>query len=151
MKTLLLTLLFPILSFADIKSATYEVPTSQTDLKAASVFNIEEITVNRLGDNLKIKYLVPEELTGVKNMIEFNGELKNNSGELKSPNGDLDCLVGRRQMMCRVQYQKLDFDAGLAKQLIQSKFQGPEQLNRIVIQERFSTDPIGVIRIYFTR
>ncbi len=148
---LVTTLIAPLTIFAGVKRATYEVPTSQVDLKAAATFSIEQISVNRVGDNIMIRYLVPQELTGEPNLIEFSGTMSKDSAQLTSPDGDLDCLTTRRQMMCTVEYQKIRFDQEKAQQLMTGKFKGEELLKRMAVQERFSTDPIGIIRISFSR
>lgn len=152
MKTFILIsiLLSATLSFAGLKEATYEVPTSQNDLKSSSLFKITKLSVTQDVDEVTtIRYMVPEELTGVKNVIEFSGVLANNSGHMTSEYGDLNCLSNTNQMMCTVSYQKLNFDSQLAKTVMASKFQGRELSNRLSLQEKFSTDPIGIIHIYF--
>ena len=153
MKTLILfstILILSLTSLAGLKEATYEVPTSQKDLKAASVFKIKKLAITQDIDNTTtVSYMVPEELTGIKNVIEFSGVLSNNGGDLTSEYGDLNCLSNNNQMMCTVRYQKLNFDSRLAKEIMTSKFQGQELINRLSVQDKFSTDPIGIIHIYF--
>lgn len=151
--TLVLTVLsLSFFAFASVKDATYEVPTSQADLKTASIFKIKKLAITQDTDNITtIKFMVPEELTGIKNLIEFRGVLDNNVGNLSSEYGNLNCLSNSAEMMCTVSYQKLNFESQLAKNLMAEKFQGAELQNRLAIQERFVSDPIGVIRIYFKR
>ena len=134
---------------ANIKGATYEVPTSQNYLKEASLFKIENVSFTKQNSKVNLSYLVPEELTGIKNMVQFTGDLNSNGGKLNSEYGQLTCLSNNRQMMCTVSHQKLNFDSELAKSIMVSKFQGQELTNRLSIQQKFSTDPVGVIRIYF--
>ncbi len=150
-KFFLITVVFlSSLSFAGLKEATYEVPTSQNDLKSSSIFKIKKMSITQdVDDVTTIRYMVPEELTGIKNTIEFSGVLNNNSGDLVSEYGDLNCLSNTTQMMCTVRYQKLSFDPQLAKTVMATKFQGQELANRLSVQEKFSTDPIGIIHIYY--
>ena len=137
-------------AFAGIRSATYEVPTSQNDLKAASIFKIRKLSVTEDVENkTTVKLLVPEELTGVSNEIEFSGTLDLNGGNLSSQFGTLSCLANSNFMMCTASYQKLEFNRELAIQLMAAKYSGEERNKRLELQEKFSTDPIGIIRIYF--
>ncbi len=145
-----LVLLTSVSAFAKIGQATYEVPTSQSDLKASSLFNISKVEVSRNQNNITtVKYLVPEELTGLQNIIEFSGVLNEDEGTLTSEYGILKCLTGKRQLMCTASYLDLEFDSEKAKEIMAQKFQDQELQNRLRLQEKFSTDPIGIIRIYF--
>ncbi|MEQ1724157.1 MAG: hypothetical protein ABL930_13370 [Pseudobdellovibrio sp.] len=133
-------------------TAAYEVPTSQNELKASSVFKIEEISIKRNIDNTTtIKYVVPEELTGLRNELDFTGNLSSGSGDLTSDQGYMKCLSNRKKMMCTVTYQNLDFDSGLALQKMSNKFKDEELNNRLTVQEKFSTDPVGIIHIRLNR
>ena len=93
--------------------------------------------------------MVPEELTGVTNEIEFTGALDMNGGNLSSQFGNLNCIVNSNVMMCTATYQHLKFNQDLAVQLMTNKYGGEELAKRLSVQEKFSTDPIGIIRIYF--
>ena len=137
-------------AFAGIRSATYEVPTSQNELKASSIFKIRRVSVTEnIENNTTVKLLVPEELTGTANEIEFSGTLDSDGGKLSSQYGTLYCLANSNVMMCTASYQKLNFDRELAVQLMSAKFTGEELSKRLALQEKFSTDPIGIIRIFF--
>jgi hypothetical protein len=146
------TFAFQSQSQAGIESAYYEVPTSQAHLKSASQFKIKKLSVqqNTEGQTL-IKYQVPEELTGLDNTVEFLGNLTADGGTLTSDHGVLNCLANTQKMMCSVSYQTLDFNYELAKDLLAKKFQGDDLVNRLKIQEKFSTDPIGIIHIIFQK
>ena len=92
--TFLITLLSSISVFAVIKQATYEVPTSQSELQASSIFNLSDVSISRNKNNVTtLKYLVPEELTGEKNEIEFSGVFNGGEGKLNSEYGNLKCLT----------------------------------------------------------
>ena len=146
----LIVLLSSVSAFAGIKKATYEVPTSVNELKDSTVFNLADASVSMDSETVTtLKYLVPEELTGEKNEIEFSGVMNENEGVLNSEYGSLKCLTNKNQMMCTASYLHLKFDSDKAKQIMAQKFQGQELENRLRLQEKFSTDPIGVIRIYF--
>lgn len=150
MKSLLLTvILFSTLKvFAAPMAAYYEVPTSQADLKSASQFEIKKLSVtNGLNNVTTLNYTVPEELTGLLNEMEFSGALNQNGGKLVSENGEMECLANNARMMCTVSYQKIDFDSDLAKNILRSKFKDQELEKRFLVQEKFSTDPIGIIHI----
>lgn len=136
---------------AGIEAAYYEVPTSQAHLKSAAQFKIKKLSVQQNTDGQTlIKYQVPEELTGLDNTVEFSGKLTA-SGPLTSDHGVLNCLANTQKMMCSVSYQTLDFNSDLAKDLLAKKFQGEDLVNRLKIQEKFSTDPIGIIHIIYQK
>jgi hypothetical protein len=149
---LISTFAFQSQSLAGIEAAYYEVPTSQAHLKSAAQFKIRKLSVqqNTEGQTL-IKYQVPEELTGLDNTVEFSGSLTADGGTLTSDHGVLNCLANTNKMMCSVSYQKLDFSSDLAKDLLAKKFQGEDLVNRLKIQEKFSTDPIGIIHIIYQK
>lgn len=146
---LILTLLSQTV-FAGIRSATYEVPTSQSELKGASIFKIRKVSVTEdIENKTTVRFLVPVELTGVSNEIEFSGTLDLNGGKLSSQFGMLSCLANSSVMMCTASYQKLEFNRDLAVELMTAKYSGENLNKRLELQEKFSTDPIGIIRIYF--
>lgn len=152
MKTLTSLLLILIGQIALAGTASYEVPTSQINLKAASIFKIEDLKLKLNDDgSTTLKYVVPEELTGLKNELEFTGNLVDGTGDLTSDSGYMKCLSNHKKMMCTVSYQKLDFDNGLALQKLSLKFQDLELKNRLSVQERFAQDPIGIIHIRLRR
>ena len=149
---LISTFAFQSQSLAGIEAAYYEVPTSQAHLKSAAQFKIKKLSVqqNTEGQTL-IKYQVPEELTGLESTVEFSGSLTAEGGSLTSDHGTLNCLANTNKMMCSVSYQQLDFNSDLAKDLMAKKFKGEDLVNRLKIQEKFSTDPIGIIHIVYKK
>ena len=126
----------------------YEVPTSNPELAGSNKFKVSDLTLtSELDGKTTLKYTVPVELTGVPNEIDFTGPLTAEGGSLQSEYGSLSCLSNKKEMMCSVSYLKLDFNNELAKQKIGEKFKGGEALKRTALQERFSSDPIGIIHI----
>ena len=149
---LFLALIVSRFSFAASLQATYEVPTSDMNLKPSSVFEIKKISIRKnTNGTTTLKYIVPQELTGKKNVIDFTGDLKNNSGKLSSEYGQMNCLSNTEQMMCSVNYEELDFDSIASAKIMADKFSGQDLANRLVLRDRFSTDPIGVIHIKFSK
>ena len=152
MKNLITLSVLLLGQFTLASTAAYEVPTSQNELKASSIFQIDDISIKQNKDSTTtIKYVVPEELTGLRNKLDFTGNLNSGSGELTSEHGFMKCLSNRKKMMCTVTYQQLDFDSGLALQKMSDKFKNEELKNRLSIQEKFSTDPVGIIHIRLNR
>lgn len=149
-KIILMLLILSQSAFARIKSATYEVPTSQNELKASSIFKIQKLSVTEdIENKTTVKLQVPVELTGVANVIEFSGKMDLNGGNLSSQFGNLNCLANSTVMMCTASYQNLKFDHELAVKFMSAKYSGDELSNRLQVQEKFSTDPIGIIRVFF--
>ena len=126
----------------------YEVPTSNPALAGSNKFKVSDLTLTPEADGEStLRYTVPVELTGTPNEIDFTGPLTSNGGSMQSEYGDLNCLSNNKEMMCSVSYLKLNFDNNLAKQKIGQKFNASEALKRAALQEKFSTDPIGIIHI----
>ena len=88
---LISTFAFQSKSLAGIEAAYYEVPTSQAHLKSAAQFKIKKLSVQQDTDGqTRIKYQVPEELTGIDNTVEFSGSLTAEGGSLTSDHGVLN-------------------------------------------------------------
>lgn len=148
MKTFLsvIVLLISTRSFALIE-ASYEVPVSDENLKVSAVFEMKKMHLEQNGNTLKMKYLIPQELTGDRNKVEFEGELIDGQGSLTYKDSTMDCLSDANTMMCKVSYQQLKFDQDRAVRMLTRKFQGEELQRRMMIQKDFSTDPVGIIKI----
>lgn len=150
MKSLVLILISIVglsASAAALKSY-YEVPTSNPALAGSNKFKVNDLSLTPQADGeTTLKYTVPVELTGVPNEIDFTGPLTSDGGSMQSEYGNLNCISNKKDMMCSVNYLQLDFDNQLAKQKIAEKFKGSEAINRAALQEKFSTDPIGIIHI----
>ncbi len=149
MKSLVLILLsLTALNASAALKSYYEVPTSHSDLAASNKFKVNDLTLTPEADGeTTLKYTVPVELTGLPNEIDFTGPLTSEGGSMQSEYGNLNCLSNKKEMMCSVSYLKLDFNNELAKQKIGEKFKGNEAIKRAALQEKFSTDPIGIIHI----
>lgn len=139
-------LLISTQSFALVE-ATYEVPVSDEKLKVSAVFEMKKMRLEHNGNALKMKYLIPQELTGDRNTVEFEGELNAGQGSLSYKDSKMDCLTDQSIMMCKVSYQQLKFDQERAVRILTGKFQGEELQRRMMIQKDFSTDPVGIIKI----
>lgn len=134
--------------------AYYEVPTSNPELAASTKFKVSDLSLTPESDGeTTLRYTVPVELTGIPNEIDFTGPLTADGGSMQSEYGNLNCLSNKKEMMCSVSYStlKLKFDNDMAKIKIGEKFKNDEALRRAAVQEKFSTDPIGIIHIMFKK
>ncbi len=129
------------------KQGTYEVPVSDQNLADAATFNLKKVRVRQTNDVLKVKYLIPIELTGEKNLFEFEGSFVNGQGTLQYNDQQMDCATDATQLMCTVAYKGLNLNQLKAENLLSRKFQGSELQKRLSVQKDFSTDPVGIIRI----
>ncbi len=136
------------MAFMDsLTEATYEVPVTDPNLKSFSIFDLKKVKFLKNGDNVTLKYLVPQELTGERNKVEFEGSLVNGQGSLIYKDTKMDCLTDQSLLMCKVTYESLKFDQVKADQILASKFQGADLEKRMMVQKGFSTDPVGIIKI----
>ena len=134
------------ISYAQIE-ASYEVPASDPSLQVSAIFELKKIKIEQTGTHLKMKYLVPQELTGHRNVLEFEGEMNAGQGSLFYKDAQMDCLSDESTMKCKVTYQQLKFNQARAEKMMARKFQGEELLRRMMVQKDFSTDPVGIIQI----
>lgn len=125
----------------------YEVPVNDASLADSATFKLRRVQVEQNGTEFKLKYNVPIELTGELNHVEFNGSIDNGEGTLTYENTKMNCLADQSTLMCKVVYQDLKFNQLRAERILSSKFSGEELKKRLVIQGKFSTDPVGVVKI----
>lgn len=148
--TLIIATLFPFMAHSlQILGATYEVPTSSDVLKNSNTFAITEAKLVISDENQMVfKYSVPQVLTGIKNEFVFTGTISTSgTAELSSDNGFMKCLVTNKEMMCSAIYQKLIIDKNKAVEMMTAAFEGDDLKNRLAVGDKFSTDPIGIIRL----
>lgn len=156
MKTLaitLLTLAFATTSFAANLFATYEVPVKdQPELANANIFRMRNVTLEKAGEMTFLKYSLPLELTGKLNVIEFKGQLdKSGNGKLDYEQNQMDCQEDKISLTCNVAFKGLNIDQNFAANIIAKNFPKSQRDLRVQIQKKFSTDPVGIIRIYKRR
>jgi hypothetical protein len=132
---------------AHSKTGTYEVPVTDEALKSAAVFELKKISYNKTGDQFKLKYLMPVELTGEENLVEFKGTIVDGQGSLVYQNNKMDCLTDQTTLMCKVAYQNLNINQLKAEDILKKKFSGEELTKKLTIQRDFSTDPVGIVKI----
>ena len=130
-----------------VASGTYEVPVAELELKSAAQFDLKKVLFKQDGTNFEIKYTIPTQLTGEKNMIQFKGVLNAGVGSGVYGENKMDCLIDQTLLMCKVEYRNLKFDQPLAEKLMAANFKGDALIRRLAVQRGFSTDPVGVIKI----
>ncbi|MFZ3230732.1 MAG: hypothetical protein WA160_11050 [Pseudobdellovibrio sp.] len=130
--------------------ATYEVPvTEDANLQDLNQFKIKNISLEKTSDGTtNLKYEVPRELTGKSNLVQFVGKLDSSgSGFLAYEENTMNCQNHETELECNVSYGHLIIDQDLASLFIDARFP-TEQLNkRMQVQEKFSTDLIGILHI----
>ncbi len=129
------------------KEGTYEVPVQDADLQSAAVFNLSKVRLEQKDNHFSLKYMVPVELTGEKNALEFSGVIDQGAGTLTYKNTTMNCLTDDVTLSCKVAYQNLKIDQIKAEKLLSKKFQGADLAKRLMVQRDFSTDPVGIIKI----
>jgi len=129
------------------REGLYEVPVDDPNLADSAVFKLRRVQLEQNGQDFKLKYIVPVELTGEVNRVEFTGTINNGEGTLVYEDTKMKCLADQSTLMCKVVYQNLKFNQERAERILNSKFDGEELRKRLLIQGRFSTDPVGVVKI----
>lgn len=134
---LITTLLFAsAIAQAEMAIGIYEVPVDDEQLANSRLFLAENIQFERNDKNIKLKMLVPVDLTGVENVVEFSGRLGHECTEFEP-----------KQISCTMVYQNLKFDNLLAADILAKKFKGTDLLNKLRVQQKFSTDPVGIVHM----
>ena len=129
------------------REGLYEVPVSDPELVDAATFKLRRVQLEQNGKDFKLKYIVPVELTGEVNRVEFTGTINDGEGTLVYENTKMNCLADQSTLMCKVAYQNLKFNQEKVERILNAKFDGEELRKRLLIQGKFSTDPVGVIKI----
>ncbi len=135
---------------SQLTTGTYEVPVVDADLKSAAQFNLKKVLFTQNGADFEIKYALPTELTGKKNVVQFKGTFNAGQGTADYENSKMDCLIDQDLLMCKVQFKDLDIDQDLAINKMSARFKGLDLTRRLSVQHGFSTDPVGVIKIKLT-
>lgn len=149
--TLLLVLSFSMTAAAADLFATYEVPAGdQPELAGSNQFRIQKLSLEKSDDGLTtLKYLLPLELTGRPNIIEFKGQLTSDGEtEVTYDEKKMKCAEDKISLWCNVSFSALDINLPAAQKLMAEKFSQKDLEKRLQVLGKFSTDPVGIIRIY---
>ena len=138
---------FNVHAESQFTTGTYEVPVADADLKSAAQFNLKKVLFKQNGAQFEIKYALPTELTGKKNIVQFKGVFDAGQGIADYENSKMDCLIDQDLLMCKVQFKDLDINQELALRKMSAKFKGLDLARRMSVQRGFSTDPVGVLKI----
>ncbi|MBC7741810.1 MAG: hypothetical protein H7061_06420 [Bdellovibrionaceae bacterium] len=130
-------------------NAAYEVPQKFGDFGQARFFAMPLASVKQVQGLTTIKYVVPTELTGAVNSVQFTGRFTNGQSKMNSEYENMNCIKNVGELTCNVAFKKLTFDQASADFQLKSKFTGVELRQRQQIQRGFSTDPVGIIHIKF--
>lgn len=149
--TLLFALGFSMTASAVNLVATYEVPVgSAKALMGSNQFRIQQLSLDRTPDGqTDIKYLLPLELTGNPNVIAFTGKIgSDGKTEVSYDDKKMKCDEDSISLTCAVSYKNLDMNLPLAQKMMAKNFPRQDLQKRLQVLEKFSTDPVGIIRIY---
>lgn len=138
---------FNVQAESQFTTGTYEVPVADAALKSAAQFNLKKVLFKQNGADFEIKYALPTELTGKKNVVQFNGVFNAGQGTAEYENSKMDCLIDQSLLMCKVQFKDLEIDQDLAVRKMSAKFKGLDLARRMSVQRGFSTDPVGILKI----
>jgi hypothetical protein len=149
MKINLLGLL--VLSFTfNLMAAQYEVPVAE-ELKSYSTFDLNDFDKKLDGDEVTIKYHLPELLVGDQPRIKLTGKIvgsanSNSVIEMSGDHADAKCVGSYASMKCVIEYHDLILIEEEVINIIKSKSLPPEEeAGRIQVMKAFSTDPVGII------
>lgn len=131
----------------NVLSATYEVPV-KSELKKYASFELTGFSKIEKDGNIKIKYELPNVLTGSPEVIEL--EADNYTGLedfiLKGEHGEAKCHVKKPITKCAIEYTNLVIDEKLATdEILKISTHGLEASKRIEVMKAFSTDPVGIV------
>lgn len=133
-------------------SALYSVPVEDETLKPFATFKIEpySVTVPSAGPS-SLTFVMPSDLmAGEKKTVIFV-ETENNGRErvLKGEFGTVRCTVPWLDSVCQVEFSKTIVPDWMAivDHMIATYSDSEDWLNRALVVDRFSTEPIGTVRV----
>lgn len=132
---------------------TYELPTADAALKPFAAFMLEKVDLRPHGDEIRLRYDLPEDLTGGKSVrIVLAGTAgADGAVTLAGARATATCqddgdggLSG-----CAMKYKNLPIDAAQADAYLESKYAGAADLaQRKAVFQLFNHEPIGVVRVF---
>lgn len=133
------------------RAASYSVPVAD-NLKKFSKFELNEVTIQRDGDELVIKYVLPLELTGKPQPIQFSGKVPPTGPLiLTGTNGKMTCKSSTDLSNCEVAYKDIDFDQATRLEVLKARAKTPDELaQREAVAVAFYSggEPHGILHIY---
>lgn len=134
-----------------VGATDYMVPLD--DQKDASEsFLMKSISYRRCGDIVQVKYELPQDLTGEKNVVRMAGSFQkiSNSLELSGDQGAASCVPRTDgAMKCDVKFQNLLLNPDRAADLLNQKNLNAHDLQKkLEAVGRFSGNPVGFFTVY---
>ncbi len=144
--------LSPSTCLSTVVGATdYMVPMDDQKDSSES-FIMKNISYRRCGDSVQVKYELPQDLTGAKNVVRMAGSFQHatNTLELSGPQGQASCVPRTDgAMKCDVKFQKLELNPGQAAELLNQKNLNSNDLQKkLEAVGRFSGNPVGFFTVY---
>lgn len=155
--------------FAQHVVGQYIVPTDDAALTEASQFNLEKVAVSDFNGLTTVSFEVPAELVGEPLPVKYFGSLVDGAGTLHGQNigyetpikNEIHCSTvvstlasatasaTASQLICNVDYKGLTIDSKKAEAILIDRHSADQDLlaKKILIQKKFSTDPVGVVEI----
>ena len=135
-----------------VQATDYMVPLDdQKDVSVA--FLMKNVSYQRCGQLVQVKYELPETLTGIKNVVRMAGTFQSstNSLELSGDHGSASCVPRTDgAMKCDVKFQNLQLNPNLASELLKQNQQlsAHDLQNKLDAIGRFTGNPIGFFTMY---
>lgn len=121
------------------------------ELKSYSTFDLYDFDKKLDGDEVTIKYHLPELLVGNQFRIKLTGKIVGSAStsvevQLSGDHADAKCVGSYTSMKCVIEYHDLIVIEDEVISLIKSKtFSPEEEAGRIQVMKAFSNDPVGII------
>jgi len=124
--------------------ANYTFPVVEEELKPFATFPLPHLNKDFRGDHARLRYELPQELTGVPMRIELEGQWDEATQKfvLAGDHGKATC----DQEMCDIKYENLNLNPETVDAYLRGVSKNPTELDsRMKIARRFDGDPFGVI------
>lgn len=132
---ILISIFFGSATFAkkspsQLVSGVYWVPVNSALESRYAVFGLSDVEVRRSGNEVRLRYPLPRELTGADNVIELKGlvEKETNVLQLDGPLGFGECPSADQLQNCSITYRNLKLDPTARTELLRQISRTPTEL-----------------------
>ena len=129
-----------------VYGGSYFVPVPE-ELEPYALFPLEGVRLEQQGQELTLRYDLPELLLGNARRVSFRGTvLEGEPIVLSGDDGAATCQPASNGWACDEVLRGIDVDTEKVERLL-SSMPDDEARARLSVSERFAVDPIGVLRI----
>lgn len=147
---ILLSLLFPMMAFAEVipLTAQYSIPTTTAEEQSVNTFELKNYQVETFADGSAVmQFELPKAMVGYEGQsyhLSLVGKVNDKVKVLSGSNAKAVCEGPWRNMQCSLMFDFLYIDTENLLATLQQEFPENEVRPRYEMLMRFGTDPIGL-------